>query len=1400
MSGKPASRIGDGVAGGVIVQGSLTVLIGSQSGVACSVCPGGVAVGHPVNPLLGAKVLSGEVDISLPGPLPFIVSRSYSSYQTPTPAPVGLLGPGWWLSQEPNLSLNPGLLTLNDSKGRSIHFEPLAPGELTHSRSENLWLIRGGRDSLDPHTPSGTRLSTAWQGLSPELRRNEGLIFITTSPLAPWWVFGAINPALPQQRLALGGLADRFGRQQRLGRIPEGELAGHIATIIDGAGRRFELDLTRLSGLTRDATHGWGPDSGIRLTAIRLTHDPHHPGLPTQPLVRYHYTPRGELSTVTGRDGAILRHFHYHPEWVGRMVAHSHTGRPTTAYVYNEHGKVIEQSNPGALSYRFDYQSDATLVTDSFGRQETYHFAGEGGLRRIVKHERADGTATQNRFDASGRLIASTDPLGRETRYQLDISTGDILSITLADGRHYRAEYNDHGQITQTQAFSGNTERLQYDALGRLAARTDALGHATRYRYLDECTEHPYEIEDAKGGKKQLAWNTLGQLTAYTDCSANSTHYQYDRWGHIVSIQGEENARLTREYDPRGRLLAHIDALGRRTVYHYDAAGDLIRTTVPDGTELTLQRDPWGRLTAFHHAGLTQRYHYDPAGRLTRLTNENGAHTTFTYDPLDRLTEQTHFDGRAQRYAYNAGGELTQSSDAGQISHYRYDIGGRLLARQIGEGQAARLESFQYNGNGQLIEAAHCTDVGGNTIAVRFSHDKLGRIAQETQHITNSQGQTVWQHTVGHRYDELGVETQTRFDGLPELHWQTYGSGHLHGLTLDGRSLIDFERDRLHRETERHFAATTGKRYYDELSRLQRLNTHSPEIGGELDRLHHYDLAGQLTRIDTAQGPYRYDYDKAGWLSEAQLPNHATQTYRFDPAGNRLFPQRLADTAQQDWAETVRQNLPDPNFNVLGRNRAQDPRRDQTCWPSNRLEDDGEYRYQYDAYGNLTKKSRDRDNEHHYYVYDSSHRLIRYGIESGATVQASNYFYDPFGRRVVKQTAYADENGTPVGEVQATFYGWDGDRLVLTEQGDTHIHTIYQPNSFVPLIRIEGGRHAPGQSLARKIEQQSGIVFSTEQRERLDAIEHELRNENLSEQNRHWLQQAGASTQELKAMLDEETNDAQRTIHLYHCDHLGTPIALIDEKGKIDWRIELDAWGNVLSEDNPHDLYQPIRFQGQHFDSESGMHYNRYRYYDPKIGRYFTQDPIGLSGGINFYAFAKNIPIKYTDQLGLDATVVRNGGDVAINVGISLNGPNATPALANSWENEINSQWAGVWKYYNCNIRINAKVGVNDSGAENQITVGDAGINGRSFVWGVGGNSGTWYADADPWVAAHETGHLMGADDRYRDDASGNSVPQTGWETNIMGAYNGTVEQRNIDEIVRHNLGLWGRFRCFCGF
>ncbi|WP_220410649.1 RHS repeat-associated core domain-containing protein [Escherichia coli] len=130
------------------------------------------------------------------------------------------------------------------------------------------------------------------------------------------------------------------------------------------------------------------------------------------------------------------------------------------------------------------------------------------------------------------------------------------------------------------------------------------------------------------------------------------------------------------------------------------------------------------------------------------------------------------------------------------------------------------------------------------------------------------------------------------------------------------------------------------------------------------------------------------------------------------------------------------------------------------------------------------------------------------------------------------------------------------------------------------------------------------------------------------------LASCGLTVEQMQNQMDPVYTPA-RKIHLYHCDHRGLPLALISTEGTTAWYAEYDEWGNLLNEENPHQLQQLIRLPGQQYDEESGLYYNRHRYYDPLQGRYITQDPIGLKGGWNFYQYPLN-PISNIDPLGLE--------------------------------------------------------------------------------------------------------------------------------------------------------------------
>ncbi|HFD7356728.1 TPA: RHS repeat-associated core domain-containing protein, partial [Escherichia coli] len=543
-------------------------------------------------------------------------------------------------------------------------------------------------------------------------------------------------------------------------------------------------------------------------------------------------------------------------------------------------------------------------------------------------------------------------------------------------------------------------------------------------------------------------------------------------------------------------------------------------------------------------------------------------------------------------------------------------------------------EQWQYDERGWLTDISHISE--GHRVAVHYGYDSKGRLASE--HLTVHHPQTnelLWQHETRHAYNAQGLANRCIPDSLPAVEWLTYGSGWLAGMKLGDTPLVDFTRDRLHRETLRSFGRYELTTAYTPAGQLQRQHLNSLQY----DRDYTWNDNGELIRISSPRQTRSYSYSTTGRLTGV----HTTAAnldiripYATDPAGNRL---------------------PDPELH---------PDSTLSMWPDNRIARDAHYLYRYDRHGRLTEKTdlipegviRTDDERTHRYHYDSQHRLVHYTrTQYEEPLVESRYLYDPLGRRVAKRVWRRERDLTGWMSLsrkpQVTWYGWDGDRLTTIQNDRTRIQTIYQPGSFTPLIRVETatGELARTQrrSLADALQQSGGedggsVVFPPVLVQMLDRLESEILADRVSEESRRWLASCGLTVEQMQNQMDPVYTPA-RKIHLYHCDHRGLPLALVSTEGATEWCAEYDEWGNLLNEENPHQLQQLIRLPGQQYDEESGLYYNRHRYYDPLQGRYITQDPIGLKGGWNFYQYPLN-PVQYIDSMGLASKYghLNNGG------------------------------------------------------------------------------------------------------------------------------------------------------------
>ncbi|MDY9672104.1 RHS repeat domain-containing protein, partial [Escherichia coli] len=555
-------------------------------------------------------------------------------------------------------------------------------------------------------------------------------------------------------------------------------------------------------------------------------------------------------------------------------------------------------------------------------------------------------------------------------------------------------------------------------------------------------------------------------------------------------------------------------------------------------------------------------------------------------------------------------------------------------------------------------------------------YDDKGRLTGERQTVENPEtGELLWQHETKQAYNEQGLTNRVTPDSLPPVEWLTYGSGYLAGMKLGGTPLLEYMRDRLHRETVRSFGSMAGNTAAYELT-----STYTP--AGQLQSRHLNSLVfdcdynwndnGDLMRISGPRQTREYGYSATGRLASVRTlaPDlDISIPYATDPAGNRL---------------------PDPELH---------PDSTLTVWPDNRIAEDAHYVYRHDEYGRLTEKTdripagviRTDDERTHHYHYDSQHRLVFHTrIQHGEPLVESRYLYDPLGRRTGKRVWRRERDLTGWMSLsrkpEVTWYGWDGDRLTTVQTDSTRIQTVYQPGSFTPLIRIETDvtelEKAQRRSLAEKLQQEGsedghGVVFPAELVRLLDRLEEEIRTDRVSSESRAWLAQCGLTVEQLEKQVEPEYTPA-RKVHLYHCDHRGLPLALISEDGNTVWSAEYDEWGNLLNEENPHHVYQSYRLPGQQHDEESGLYYNRNRYYNPLLGRYITQDPIGLAGGWSLYAYPLN-PVNGIDPLGLSPA------DVALmRKKEQLNHQRAWDILSDTYDDMKRLNLGGTDQFFHC--------------------------------------------------------------------------------------------------------------------
>ena len=426
------------------------------------------------------------------------------------------------------------------------------------------------------------------------------------------------------------------------------------------------------------------------------------------------------------------------------------------------------------------------------------------------------------------------------------------------------------------------------------------------------------------------------------------------------------------------------------------------------------------------------------------------------------------------------------------------------------------------------------------------------------------------------------------------------------------------------------------------------------------DRRFGYDATGNLLSIDlsgdtqdASLGAFKYTYDPVGQLLSAVKPG-LTETFTFDPAGNLLDPGSASSNASQAVPSARQGSLPK-----------------LPAITGNLLNTILGHSYRYDAQGNVIAKhsaagasgngspATDLTLE-----YDADNRLRRSVRTSGLLRHTAEYFYDAFSRRVAKRVVEEHHRAVPQTKLaqhelvsdNITLFVWEGDVLVQEFRATDTIAYCYEPNSFVPIARVisQGGHDSVRQAKENTLRRHNSKVVAMSicpaptQKHVIDRFNlpsiswwmlrgrSNVAAQQLPGEDCGFLEAAHQAAWS-KSFSDAQDAGQKDRVEYYNCDHLGIPRELLEDDGNIVWTSQIKAWGGAYRnmQDNAaaNEQHQPLGFLGQYSDVETGLFYNRYRYYDADTAKYLSQDPIGLLGGLNPYIYAPN-PTGWTDPLG----------------------------------------------------------------------------------------------------------------------------------------------------------------------
>lgn len=1018
---------------------------------------------------------------------------------------------------------------------------------------------------------------------------------------------------------------------------------------------------------------------------------------------------RDYASSWAGRSGALgpgWSHSLDRAVWMepGRIVARIADGREVV-FAAGELAKLppgAGRSFRDAIS-KFILKRTAsgwTLTSPDGGIDEFEAMVGDAlatderwGMTRVVATGGRGKARIRYSYDGDARLTAIRDSVGRVVRFIND-SQGRLTSVLLPDPihvdrwlAHLAFTYSGAGDLVEVKDALGNAARYVYDA-HLLVKETDRNGLSFHWIY-DGRSSHARCVRTwGDGGIYDSVIDYGERFSVVSDSYNRATLYRTNEVGGVIEIRDPAGNTSKREYDAELNLVVEIDPLGRTTRTSYTATGRPTVILTPDGERVAIKyHRKMPELPALYQnqAAAIWRRNYDRAGHPTKLIGPLGGESTFEWkddslvavvEPGRRRTEHTNRNGGPVLTRLPSGGEIGREFDlrgrlvsvtepSGARTTFEYDLLDRIT--QVNESDGT-VRTLAYDGEGNLTVAADQTkqlrlsytgfnwlverDDGGDL--VRFGYDREGR----TIEVRNERG-----HAFTMEYDLCGrLARQVGFD-MQRTSYLRDRAGRPIEIT-DGKGSTKVTYDVMDRIVEKEFpdgkkatfayrqdgalVAATNEATSVMFARDAEGNI-TQEIAGDQTITSTYSTAGERIALQSSLGAHieidrgllgepraiymgavrepllelRLQHDPLGREVTRSSPSVFSATWDHDPSGRPRT--RAVKTETNHWSRSydwaVGDQLRTIDDSRFGRSTFSYDGRGRLFSAINA---DGATAFRApDPLGNLYKTP-DRNDR----------RFVRGGVirSDGNT----SYAFDPAGNLSLKILPAVDGSLAPHWT-----YEWDGAGC-LTK--------VVRPDE----ARIEFKYDAFGRRISK-------IVDGVETRAVWDGdtLLHELRaNAPLVT----WYHQPDGF--DLIARFE-----AGKGHHIVS-DHAGTPTAIYDDAGRRVWQAQLGIYGDLLGVTGDNDrTFCPWRWPGQYEDAETGLYYNRFRYYDPELGRYISQDPIGLAGGPLLYAYVTD-PSTAIDPFGLINILVQGSVTVKAFPSTEIGGTEHRPLHVHVWDGQ----------------------------------------------------------------------------------------------------------------------------------